>query len=81
MRKGHCIEDKFISGLSTATSFLSLNLTDEEIRSIVTKYSIPPGDLIRYVDFVQTIDEQFFNTDMAKSNLSALRQNDGLNSD
>ena len=67
--------------MSTATSFLSLNLTDEEIRSIVAKYRIPPGDLIRYVDFVQTIDEQFFNTDMARTNLSTLKQNEGLNSD
>jgi hypothetical protein len=41
LRKGTCIEDKFISGLSTAIGFLSLSLT---------------GDLIRYVDFVNTID-------------------------
>jgi len=26
--KGTCIEDKFISGLSTATGFLSLSLTN-----------------------------------------------------
>jgi hypothetical protein len=29
LRKGHCIEDKFISGLSTALEFLSITLNQE----------------------------------------------------
>jgi hypothetical protein len=29
LRKGTCIEDKFISGLSTAIGFLSLSFSDE----------------------------------------------------
>ena len=34
---------------------------------------MPPGDLIRYKDFVNNIDAQFFNTDLAKSNLQFLK--------
>jgi hypothetical protein len=29
LRKGTCIQDKFISGLSTATGFLTLSLTND----------------------------------------------------
>jgi hypothetical protein len=75
LRKGTCIEDKFISGLSTATGFLSLSLTNEEIKSVVDKYRVSPGDLVRYVDFVNSIDQQFFNTELAKTTLSALKDN------
>ena len=73
LRKGHCVDDKFISGLNTALSFLSINLTQDEIKLLIEKYSIPPGDLIKYRDFVNTIDAQFFNTDLAKSNLQFLK--------
>ena len=45
LRKGHCVDDKFISGLNTALSFLSINLTQDEIKLLIDKYSIPPGDL------------------------------------
>ena len=73
LRKGHCIDDKFISGLNTALSFLSVNLTEEEIKQLIDKYRLPPGDLIRYRDFVNTIDAQFFNSDLAMSNLQFLK--------
>jgi hypothetical protein len=39
-----------------ALYFLSINLTEEELTKIVDKYRIPPGDLIRHVDFVACID-------------------------
>ena len=73
LRKGHCIEDKFISGLNTALQMLSIHLNEEEQRSLVDKYRIPPGDLVRYLDFVNNIDAQFFNTDLAKTNLQFLK--------
>ena len=73
LRKGYCVDDKFISGLSSALSFLSISLTQEEINSLIEKYKMPPGDLIRYKDFVNNIDAQFFNTDLARSNLQFLK--------
>ena len=40
-----------------------------------------PGDLIKYSEFVAIIDEQFRNTEMAKTNLSVLRENGGVGED
>ena len=40
-----------------------------------------PGDLIKYSEFVNNIDEQFGNTDMAKTNLSFLHENGGVGED
>lgn len=73
LRKGYCVDDKFISGLNAALSFLSITLTEDELRTLLDKYRKPPGDLILYKDFVNTIDAQFFNTDLAKSNLQFLK--------
>jgi hypothetical protein len=75
LRKGYCIEDKFFSALSSALSFLNLTLTAPEIKSLADKYRSEPGDLIRYNEFVTTIDEQFGNTELAKTNLANLREN------
>ena len=61
LRRGYCIEDKFISGLSTAIEFLCVSLSVEEVTSLVDKYRMEPGDLIRYSDFVKNIDQQFFD--------------------
>ena len=78
LRKGHCIEDKFISAVGSALSFLNFSLTAEEVKNLADKYRMEPGDLIKYSDFVASIDEQFGNTDMAKTNLSQLRDNGGV---
>ena len=40
-----------------------------------------PGDLIKYSEFVANIDEQFGNTELAKTNLSFLRENGGVGED
>lgn len=39
-----------------------------------------PGDLVRYLDFVATIDSQFGNTDLALSNIQTLKQNSAISS-
>lgn len=78
LRKGYCIEDKFISGLNTALSFLHIHLTAEEIHSLIDKYRMHPGDLIKHTDFVFNIDKQFGNTDLAQSNLQTLRLNNSF---
>jgi hypothetical protein len=56
LRRGYCIEDKFISGLASAMEFLCVSLTTEEVTSLVDKYRMSPGDLIRYNDFVKNVD-------------------------
>ena len=81
LRKGYCIQDKFISALASALSFLNLNLNAEEIKALSDKYRLEPGDLIKYTDFVASIDEQFGNTELAKTNLSLLRENEGVGED
>jgi hypothetical protein len=78
LRKGFCIEDKFISGLATAMEFLCIHLNEEEIRALTDKYRIPPGDLVRYSDFVKNVDQQFGDHNMAKTNLSQLKQNSAV---
>ena len=78
LRKGFCIDDKFVSALASALSFLNLNFTAEEVKILTDKYRLEPGDLIKYSEFVANIDEQFGNTDLAKTNLSQLRDNGGV---
>ena len=78
LRKGFCIDDKFVSALASALSFLNMNFTAEEVKILTDKYRIEPGDLIKYSEFVSKIDEQFGNTDLAKTNLSQLRDNGGV---
>ena len=56
LRKGHCIDDKFKSGLSSALSFLNMHLNADEIKALEDKYRMEPGDLIKYSEFVATID-------------------------
>lgn len=73
LRRGFCIEDKFISGLATAMEFLAICLTQEEIKALTDKYRIPPGDLVRYSDFVQNVDQQFLDHSLAKTNLQTLK--------
>ena len=81
LRKGYCIEDKFASGLASALSFLNIHLNADEVKILTDKYRIEPGDLVKYSEFVSVIDEQFGNTDMAKTNLSQLRDNGGVGED
>lgn len=45
---------------------------------MVDKYRLEPGDLVKYSEFVNVIDEQFGNTELAKTNLSQLRDNGGV---
>lgn len=78
LRKGFCIDDKFVSALASALSFLNLNFTADEVKILTDKYRLEPGDLIKYSEFVTNIDEQFGNTDLAKTNLSQLRDNGGV---
>lgn len=78
LRKGYCIEDKFISGLATAMEFLCISLNEEEVRILTDKYRIPPGDLVRYSDFVKNIDQQFGDHTMAKTNLQTLKQTNAI---
>lgn len=78
LRKGFCIDDKFVSALASALSFLNLNFTAEEVKILTDKYRLEPGDLVKYSEFVANIDEQFGNTDLAKTNLSQLRDNGGV---
>jgi len=78
LRKGFCIDDKFVSALASALSFLNLNFTAEEVKILTDKYRLEPGDLVKYSEFVSNIDEQFGNTDLAKTNLSQLRDNGGV---
>ena len=80
LRKGHCIEDKFVSGLNSALGLLNLHLSGEEMKQLVDKYRMEPGDLVRYADFVAMVEEQFGNHEMARSNLSQLRDNGGVGS-
>jgi hypothetical protein len=47
----------------------------------VDKYRMEPGDLVKYSEFVAVIDEQFGNTELAKTNLSQLRDNGGVGDD
>lgn len=56
LRRGYCIEDKFISALSSAIEFVSVSLCSDEVNSLVDKYRMEPGDLICYRDFVKNID-------------------------
>ena len=56
LRRGYCIEDKFISALSSAIEFISVSLSSDEVNSLVDKYRMEPGDLICYRDFVKNID-------------------------
>jgi|LakMenEpi03Aug12_release.lakeMendotaPanAssembly.Ray.scaffolds.fasta_scaffold486316_1 hypothetical protein len=58
--------------------FLSIALNEEEIKILTDKYRIPPGDLVRYTDFVKNIDQQFNDHSMAKTNLSQLKQNNSI---
>lgn len=53
--------------------FLAVCLTQEEIRALTDKYRIPPGDLVRYSDFVQNVDQQFLDHSLAKTNLQTLK--------
>jgi hypothetical protein len=78
LRRGYCIEDKFISGLASAMEFLCVSLTNEEVTSLVDKYRMSPGDLIRYSDFVKNVDQQFYDHSLAKTNLTNLKKNDSL---
>jgi hypothetical protein len=55
-----------------------MHLTAEEIKSLADKYRLEPGDLVKYSDFVASIDEQFGNTDLARTNLAQLRDNGGV---
>ena len=73
LRRGFCIEDKFISGLATAMEFLAVSLSGEEIKALTDKYRIPPGDLVRYSDFVRDVDQQFLDHSLAKTNLESLK--------
>lgn len=61
--------------------FLSISLNEEEIKALTDKYRISPGDLVRYSDFVKTIDQQFSDPSMAKTNLQTLRQNNAIADD
>ena len=81
LRKGYCIEDKFISGLATAMEFLCVSLKNDEITALIDKYRIPPGDLIRHSDFVHNIDQQFFHHELAKTNLSNIKKNESIKVD
>lgn len=58
--------------------FLCIHLNEEEIRALTDKYRIPPGDLVRYSDFVKNVDQQFGDHNMAKTNLSQLKQNSAV---
>lgn len=58
--------------------FLSISLTDDEIKALTDKYRMPPGDLVRYSDFVKNVDSQFNDHSMAKTNLSQLKQNNSV---
>lgn len=78
LRKGFCIEDKFITGLASAMEFLSIALNEEEIKILTDKYRISPGDLVKYIDFIKNIDQQFSDHSMAKTNLSQLKQNNSI---
>lgn len=78
LRKGFCIDDKFVSALASALSFLNLNFTADEVKILTDKYRLEPGDLVKYSEFVANIDEQFGNTDLARTNLSTLRDNGGV---
>jgi len=40
-----------------------------------------PGDLVKYSEFVTVIDEQFGNTELAKTNLCQLKENGGMGDD
>jgi len=64
LRKGTVTEDKFRTGLSK----LQMHLKEEEIMELIKRYMNAEG-LVRYKDFCQNINQQFFNYDMAKDNL------------
>lgn len=81
LRRGYCIEDKFISGLASAMEFLCVSLTTEEVTSLVDKYRMSPGDLIRYNDFVKNVDQQFYDHSLAKTNITNIKKNDSLSSE
>ena len=61
--------------------FLAVSLTAEEVTSLVDKYRMEPGDLIRYSEFIKNIDEQFFDHSVAKMNLESIQKNEGVGSD
>ena len=81
LRKGYCIEDKFISALATAMEFLAVSLSTGEVTSLVDKYRMEPGDLVKYSDFISNIDQQFFDHSLAKTNLTSLSQHQAVSSE
>ena len=54
--------------------FLCVHLSEAEIKALTDKYRIPPGDLVRYSDFIKNIDQQFGDHTLAKTNLETLKQ-------
>ena len=61
--------------------FLCVSLSAEEITSLVDKYRMEPGDLIRHSEFIKNIDEQFFDHSVAKTNLATIQKNEGVGDD
>ena len=45
LRKGHCIEDKFISAVGAALGFLNLSLTADHRHAGIVSRRMPQGEL------------------------------------
>ena len=58
--------------------FLCVSLSAEEVTSLVDKYRMEPGDLIKYSEFIKNIDEQFLDHSVAKTNLERIQKNEGF---
>jgi hypothetical protein len=51
---------------------LNMHMTESDISELVRRYIVGP-DLIRYIDFVRNIDEQFYDYELAKNNLETTK--------
>ncbi|KAL4466875.1 hypothetical protein ABPG74_010472 [Tetrahymena malaccensis] len=68
LRKGVVTEDKFRSALS----MLGMHLYEKDILSLINKYKSGP-DQVKYTDFCDQIDAQFFDYNLAKENLESTK--------
>jgi len=76
LRKGTVTEDKFRSALS----MLHMHITEKDILELITRYKVGV-DLIDYVTFCKKVDEQFFDYNIAKSNLATTKSSSSLSED
>mmetsp|Transcript_17144 Transcript_17144/g.15031 ORF Transcript_17144/g.15031 Transcript_17144/m.15031 type:complete len:128 (-) Transcript_17144:849-1232(-) len=69
-------EDKF----RTAVAMFNIYMTKDEVEELIKRYGCGDG-LVRYTDFIQNIDEQFYDYDAARDNISKTKSSAIYNQD